>query len=147
DPLRLEQLRKRRAVSGRLANGLVEQDHAADELFGALRREEHVAVRATVLLRRIDADRVEPLLDRRVGLVGCEDSLAFGDERLRGGMQIVVGHLFLRGLLGREVSLRSGGMEGPRCGDGPSSYVSVRSRGVRLAALAGLRGNPKGVTA
>ena len=37
DPLRLEQLRERRPVGARLADRLVEEDDAADELLGARR--------------------------------------------------------------------------------------------------------------
>src|SRR5262249_51125339 len=80
DPLRLEQLRERRPVGGRLANGLVEEDHAADVVLRALGREKQVAVGAPAFLRRLGADRVEPLLDRAVALVGGEDPLAVGDD-------------------------------------------------------------------
>ena len=90
--LRLEQLRERRAVERALADRLVEEDHAADVLLGARRREEQVAVRAPVLLGRLDPDRVEALLDRAGALVGGEDALAVGDERLRDVVQLVVGH-------------------------------------------------------
>src|SRR5581483_2681521 len=76
DPLPLEQPRERRPVVCVLADRLVEQDHAADVVGGALGREEHVAVGAPGVLRRLDADRVEALLDRSVALVGGEDPLA-----------------------------------------------------------------------
>ncbi len=45
------------------------------------RREEQVPVRAAVLLGRLDADRVEPLLDRARRLVRGEDALVVGDDR------------------------------------------------------------------
>ena len=64
DALRGEQLGERRAVVGALPDRLVVEDHAADVLLHARRREEEVAVGAAGLLGRLDADRVEPLLDR-----------------------------------------------------------------------------------
>src|SRR5205823_1996754 len=84
DALALEQLRERRSVRRRLADRLVEQDHPRDVLLGALRREEQVAVRTPVFLRRLDADRVEALLDRPLALVGGQDPLAVGDEGASG---------------------------------------------------------------
>src|SRR5262249_17580361 len=66
---------------------LVEEDHAADELLDALRREQHVAVGAAVLLGRLEPDRVEALLDRGVALVRGEDALSLGDERAGRGLQ------------------------------------------------------------
>jgi hypothetical protein len=89
--LALEQLRERRPVGCVLADRLVEEDHAADVVRCALGREQHVAVGAPVLLGRLDADRVEPLLDRAVALVGGEDALARRNERA-GGFLEVVGH-------------------------------------------------------
>ena len=50
--------------SGGLADRLVVEDHAADVVGGALGREQQVAVGAPGLLGRLDADRVEALLDR-----------------------------------------------------------------------------------
>ena len=96
DALRREQLRERRSVERALADRLVEEDDAADVLLGAGRREEQVAVRAPGLLGRLEADRVESLLDRAVALVRREDPLALGDERPGGLVQLVVRH---RGLL------------------------------------------------
>jgi hypothetical protein len=55
DALRGQQLRERRPVVGLLADRLVVEDDAADVLLGARRREEEVAVRAPVLLGRLDA--------------------------------------------------------------------------------------------
>src|SRR3712207_8509081 len=49
DPLRLEELRERRPVGGALANRLVEEDDAADELLGAVGREEHLDRKSTRL--------------------------------------------------------------------------------------------------
>jgi len=92
DPFRLEQLRERRPVEPGLADRLVEQDHAADELLRAGRREEQVAVRLPVRLRRLDSDRVETLLDRGAALVRREDPFPAGDERLRGLVQLVLDH-------------------------------------------------------
>jgi hypothetical protein len=91
DPLRGEQLGERRPIGGALAERLVVEDDAADELLGARRREEEVAIRAPVLLRRLDPDRVEALLDRAARLVGGEDPLPLGDERARGLVQFA-GH-------------------------------------------------------
>src|SRR5580765_6898150 len=81
DAFRLEQLRERRPVGRRLADRLVEQDYAADELLDALRREQQLAIVAPALFRGLDADRVETLLDRSVALVRGEDPFALGDER------------------------------------------------------------------
>src|SRR5262249_41855418 len=75
-----------------LADRLVEEDDAADELLRARRREEQVPVRAPVLLGGVDADRVEALLDRAVALVGGEDPFPLGDERARGLVQLGVRH-------------------------------------------------------
>ena len=88
ESLRLEELRERRPVRGLLPQRLVEQDHARDELLGSGRREQHVAVRAPVLLRGFDADRVEALLDRAVALVRGQDPLAGSDERARGQLEL-----------------------------------------------------------
>ena len=83
DALAREELGERRAVVGRLADRLVVEDHAADVLLEARRREEEVPVRAAVLLGRLDADRVEPLRDRARGLVRGEDALVVGHDRAR----------------------------------------------------------------
>ena len=91
DALRREQLRERRAVVRALANRLVVEDDAADELLDARRREEQVAVGAPALLGRLESDRVEALLDRGGALVRREDALPLGDERLRGLMELA-GH-------------------------------------------------------
>ena len=52
-------------------------------------REQHLAVVAAVRLGGLDADRVEPLLDRAAALVGGKDALARRDERARGCVQLV----------------------------------------------------------
>src|SRR5690606_22951926 len=74
---------------GLLADRLVEEDHAADELLGAPGREEQLAVGAAVLLGGLDRDRVEALLDGAAALVGGEDALAGRDERAGGRLEIV----------------------------------------------------------
>ena len=85
-----EQLRERRAVTARLADRLVEEDHAADVLLDPRRREEQVAVRAPRLLGRLDADRRRSACSMvPVALVGGEDALAPGDERPRGFLQLL----------------------------------------------------------
>ena len=92
DPLRVEQLRERRPVRGALADRLVVEDDAADVLLGARRREEQLAVGAPRVLRGLEADRVEALLDRAGALVRGENALAVGDKRLGGVVQLV-GHV------------------------------------------------------
>src|SRR5262249_60813991 len=66
---------ERDTVARRLADRLVEQDHAADELLDALGGEEEVAIRAAIPLRRLDADLVETLLDRVRALAARSPSL------------------------------------------------------------------------
>src|SRR4029079_13774287 len=61
-------------------------------LLDARRREEQVAVAPAGFLGRIDADRVEALLDRPVALVGGEDPFPLGDECARGLVQLGVRH-------------------------------------------------------
>ena len=80
DALRREQLRKRRAVVGGLADRLVVEDDASDGVLHPLRGEEQLPVEATVLLGRLDADRVEALLDRPGRLVCGEDALVTRDD-------------------------------------------------------------------
>jgi hypothetical protein len=92
DALRGEQLRERCPVVGRLADRLVVEDHAADVLLDARRREEEIAVGAAVLLGRLDVDCVEALLDRAGALVGGEDPFPLGDERGRGLVELDVRH-------------------------------------------------------
>src|SRR5581483_9287178 len=118
DPLLREQLRERRPVRRALPDRLVVEDDAADVVAGAFGREEHVAVGAPTLLGRLDPDRVEPLLDRAVALVGGEDALPRRDERARGLFQ-AVSHLrssssLSPGLsrLGSAVSILFGGRRG-----------------------------------
>ena len=79
-----EHAHERAAVGGLLADRLVEEDHAADEVGRARGREQHLAVRAPAVLGRLAPDRVEALLDRAAALVGREDALARRDERPRG---------------------------------------------------------------
>src|ERR671938_425050 len=91
-PAPLEELREGRVVGRALPDRLVEEDHAADVLLDPLGREEEVAVGAAVLLRRLDGDRVEALLDRPVALVGGEDSLVLGDQRAGGRLEVLCSH-------------------------------------------------------
>src|SRR5262249_60462987 len=79
---------ERDTVARRLADRLVEQDHAAGELLGALGSEEEVAIGAAIPLRRLDADLVETLLDRARALVGGEDALAGGDDGPGGACEL-----------------------------------------------------------
>src|SRR5207245_1482948 len=76
DPLGGEHLREWDAVGRGLTDGLVEQDHAADELGRTRGGEEHLAVGAAAVLGGLDADALEPLLDRAGALVGREDPFA-----------------------------------------------------------------------
>src|SRR5262245_30739525 len=92
DPAAGEKLRERSPVGRGLADRLVEHDHAADELLGAFGRKEEVAVRAPVLLARLDADGVEALLDRAVALVRGQDSLPRRYEGVRDLFKAGLGH-------------------------------------------------------
>src|SRR5206468_3979515 len=60
---------------GFLANGLVEQDHPADELADALGRQEHLPVAPAVLLIVHDPERLEAPTNRGVALIRGEDPL------------------------------------------------------------------------
>src|SRR5256885_987452 len=80
DPLLRQVLRKRRAVPGLLADGLVVQDDAADRLGGAGSREQHLAIAAAMLLGRLQLDPIEALLDGAAALVRGQDALAPGDH-------------------------------------------------------------------
>src|SRR5262249_44136996 len=142
DSLRLEQFWKRRAVVRRLPDRLVEQDYAPDVLLDPLGREEQLPVCAPVLLSRLDADRVEALLDRSVGLVGREDPLPVGDDPDRSLVQLVLGHPFLRRFDRRKVSLRIRGYGGASLRRRPL----LRVRSLRAAAPDSRR-DPKGVAA
>ena len=90
--LRGEHLRERRAVVGALADRLVVEDDAADELLHPGRGEQELPVEAPVLLVRLDADRVEALLDRPRALVRGEDPLVVGDDRAGGVVEVVGRH-------------------------------------------------------
>ena len=80
DPLVGKQLRERRPLRRALPDRFVVEDDAADRVLQAGCGEEHVAVGAPVLLRRLEADRVEALLDRAGALVGGEDPLVVGHQ-------------------------------------------------------------------
>src|SRR5690606_24283591 len=76
DALVLEDFHQGSAVCGILADCLVVEDDAADELACAFGPEEQLAVVAAVGLGAFDADRVEAALDRAGTLVRGEDTLA-----------------------------------------------------------------------
>ena len=80
-PWALSTSHERGAVDGPLADGLVEEDHAADELAHPLGGEQQLAVSPAILLGRLDLDGLEPLLDRPRALVCREDALALRDQR------------------------------------------------------------------
>ena len=71
------------AVRALLAERLVVQDDAADELRRSCRAKEALAVVATVLECRLDADGIETPLDGAVALVRRQDALARCDDGLR----------------------------------------------------------------
>jgi hypothetical protein len=88
-----EHLDQRRAVGGRLADRLVKEDHAADVRVDAGGRKKELAIGPAVVLGRLDADRLEPLLDGRRALVRRQDALALGNERCSRDFKIVgAGH-------------------------------------------------------
>src|SRR5687767_5346571 len=89
DALLGELRRERRPVGRRLADRLVVEDDARDVVGGAVRREQEIAVAAPRLLRRLDADGVEALLDGPARFVGGEDALPRGDECFGGAFQLV----------------------------------------------------------
>jgi hypothetical protein len=82
DPARREKVGERRAVRAGLSDRLVEEDHTTDMCLHAGCREEHLAIRSSGLLRRLQADRPETLLDRRRRLVCGKDAFARCDERV-----------------------------------------------------------------
>src|SRR3546814_4905311 len=72
--------RERHAVLRRLADGLVEQDRAADVLRQVGRVQQQLAVGAAVLLVVLDPDAVEALGDGAGGFVDGDDALARRDH-------------------------------------------------------------------
>ncbi len=71
------EVHQRRAVGGVLPQGLLVEDHPADEVaHGVGGAEQELAVVAPVGLVGVHADGVEPLLDRAGGFVGGQDALA-----------------------------------------------------------------------
>ena len=80
-------LRERHPAGGLLAQGLVEQDGAADVIGKPGRGHQHAAVGAAVVLGAFDIDRVEALAAGRVALVHGEDALAGGDHGACGGAE------------------------------------------------------------
>src|SRR2546428_346908 len=93
DSLGFEQLGERSPVGGLLADRLVEENDATDELLGSFSREQELPVSPASVLGGLDPDRVEPLLDRPRALVGGEDALAVGDDRLRDSLQLLKVHV------------------------------------------------------
>ena len=81
-----QDLRQRRAVLGVLSERFLEQNHSAQELFGAGGRYQQRPVGAAGFVGAIDADSLEPLADGRQALVRRENALAglrhIGDRRL-----------------------------------------------------------------
>jgi hypothetical protein len=84
-----EQLGEGGAVVRALADRLVVEDDAADELLRALGGEEEVAVGPPGLLRGLHVDRREALLDRPRRLVGGQDALARSNQRPRDGLEVL----------------------------------------------------------
>src|SRR5207237_5695773 len=122
-----------------LPDRLVEQDDAADVLLDPVGGEEEIAVAAAGLLCRLDADRVETLLDRAVALVRGEDPLALGDDRRCGPVQRLNVHfLGLRPLFPAELSPKLGPRRGDAAAVAPPSGVWVspfRSGGTLVATV------------
>src|SRR5579863_203440 len=81
----LDQLHQRRGISigGALVERLFVEDHAGDVVpHRVVRPEQHLAVVAPALLRRLKTYGIEALLDRAGGFVRGEDALAGGHKRL-----------------------------------------------------------------
>jgi hypothetical protein len=76
DSARLQVLAEVDAVLRRLAQRLVEEDHAAHVLLDARGGEEQLPVCPAVLLRGLDLHGIEALLARARALVGGEQALA-----------------------------------------------------------------------
>ena len=76
----LDQLDQRRAVSGVLADGLVEENDAGNVFRHLGAAEQHFAVVAARHRRRLDADRVEALLDGAGRFIGGQDAAAGRDH-------------------------------------------------------------------
>src|SRR5260370_30171194 len=92
DALLRQIFRKRRAVLRLLTNGLVVQDHAADVVRGARRREEQFAVGAAILLRGFDLDAVEPLRDGAGALIRRQNALVLGHHCLGNASELTLVH-------------------------------------------------------
>src|SRR5262249_31291892 len=104
DALLGQVLRKRRAVLGLLADGLVVKNDAADRLGRAGRGEQHLAVGAAVRPGRLQPDAVEALLDGAARLVRRENPLALGHHRAGNARELARIHP----LLLRHVTWRAG---------------------------------------
>jgi hypothetical protein len=77
----LDQLDQRRAVLRLLPDRLIVEDHAGDVLrHRVLRAEQQLAIIAAIVLGRVDADRVETLLDGAGGFIRGQNSAARRDH-------------------------------------------------------------------
>ena len=92
DALPGEHLGEGRPVLFLLAQGLVIHDHPADVIGYPRGGNQHFPVGAAVFLGRGKVDGGEALLDASGALVGGENSLAFGNERLCCSFQGVCVH-------------------------------------------------------
>ena len=84
DSLIAKDLHKRSSVRRLLPDRLVVKDHATYELCDPRRTKEQLAIRPPISFDVLDADRVEPFLDRTRALVRGEDAFAGCDECARG---------------------------------------------------------------
>src|SRR5581483_2055583 len=77
DALAAEQFDERHAAGGALADGFIEENHAADERAEAGRGEEQFAVGAAIVLGGGDIDGLETLLDGAEAFIGGEAAGGF----------------------------------------------------------------------
>jgi hypothetical protein len=68
-------------------DGLVEEDHAADEVGEAGRREQHLPIEAAVLPGVVDTEAREALGDRGMALVGGQDPLSGRNQCARNRLE------------------------------------------------------------
>ncbi len=95
DPLLLQHFDESATVASFLSNRFVKKNHAADKLSRSLRRKQNFPIRATVFLRRRNIDAFQSLLDRARTFIGCQDSLARGDQFFCYRFQIFASHVSL----------------------------------------------------